>query len=378
MSTDLRRRGQSNRRSCPVYLRVRIKSVQARVSSWGVDALLVSNPRDIRYLTGFVGDDSWAVVFARSSKVVVISDSRFEEQIQRESPHVTVKMRRAGLIDELAKVMDRRRVKQIALQENDITLMQRRILVKKLGAKRLLAVDDGMLRQRAVKDKDEIKAIQRALQIQQEAFRHAVRQLKPGQSEQEVAALLEYEMRACGADGCSFPTIVAAGSNASLPHATPGRRKIKKGNVILIDWGAKWKGYCSDLTRIVAFGKVPPKIKKIYEIVYEAQQAAIETIAPGKALQQIDAVARRVIEKAGYGKQFGHSLGHGIGLDIHEQPTLSAKSSGCLEPGHVVTVEPGIYLPGVGGVRIEDDVLVTKQGHRVLSDLPADLESTII
>jgi Xaa-Pro aminopeptidase len=147
---------------------------------------------------------------------------------------------------------------------------------------------------------------------------------------------------------------------------------------VLFDWGAKWGGYCSDLTRVIGIGKMKSKMREIYQIVLDAQMAAIEAVAPGKKLSDIDAVARDIITKAGYGERFGHSLGHGIGLNIHEQPVLSGKSEGVLEPGHVVTVEPGIYLPGVGGVRIEDDVLVTAKGHRVLSDLPKTLESAII
>jgi Xaa-Pro aminopeptidase len=176
----------------------------------------------------------------------------------------------------------------------------------------------------------------------------------------------------------SFPSIIAADANASLPHAVPGKKKIKAGGIVLIDWGAKWGGYCSDLTRVVAVGKMKPKIREIYKIVLDAQVAAIDAIAPGKRLCDIDAVARRAIDKAGYGERFGHSLGHGIGLDIHEQPVLAAKAKGELRPGQVVTVEPGIYLPGVGGVRIEDDVLVTPRGRKVLSDLPKSLESAII
>ena len=266
---------RARRAPCPPLLRNRIKAVQSRLVVWKTDALLVSNPRDIRYLTGFIGEDSWAVVSARSSIVTVISDSRFEEQIQREAPHVAVKMRRESIADELAKLIDRAGYQKIALQEGYITLAYRRGLVKKLGAKRIVPVDDGMFRQRAVKDKSEIAAIRQALKIQQQAFSETIEQIKPGQTEQQVAAFLEYRMRSLGADGRSFATIVAADANASLPHAIPGSRKIKKGGVVLIDWGAKWNGYCSDLTRVVAFGKMPPKIKKIYQIVYEAQQAAI-------------------------------------------------------------------------------------------------------
>ncbi|HEX7010598.1 MAG TPA: M24 family metallopeptidase, partial [Phycisphaeraceae bacterium] len=188
-----------------------------------------------------------------------------------------------------------------------------------------------------------------------------------------------YQMRKLGADGPSFPTIVAADASASLPHAIPGPRKLRKNGIVLIDWGARWGGYCSDLTRVVALGRMPPKLREIYQIVLDAQLAAIDAIAPGKPLKEVDAAARRLIERAGYGRQFGHSLGHGIGLDIHEMPTLSPRSDkGELEPGHVVTVEPGIYLPGIGGVRIEDDVLVTPRGAQVLSRLPKDLKSAMI
>ncbi len=362
----------------PPHLSDRLRAVRRRLRRWGVQALLVSNPQDIRYLTGFIGDDSWAVVWTGRSSVTVISDFRFQEQIQRQAPYLSVRMRKAALSDELAVLMDKARTKRLALQAAYVTLAQRTALVKKIGAARLLPIDDQLLAQRAVKDKSEVAAIRRALKIQQEAFRRTVGQIRPGQTEQHVAALLEYQMRMLGADGASFPTIVAADANASLPHAIPGQRKIKKSGVILIDWGARWKGYCSDLTRVVAIGKMPIKIQEIYRVVLEAQRTAIDAIAPGRRLKDIDTAARRVIEKAGYGAYFGHSLGHGIGLDIHEQPTLSARGQGVLQVGHVVTVEPGIYLPGQGGVRIEDDVLVTERGRRVLSDLPTDLQSTMI
>jgi Xaa-Pro aminopeptidase len=362
----------------PTHLADRVRTMQKRLRSTGDSALLVTNPGDIRYLTGFVGDDSWALVPMRGNKVYILSDFRFEEQIQSEAPHAVAVMRKKGLAEELAALSDRIKAKKIAVQPDYTTLSLRKTLTKHLGAKRILAIDDGLLSQRAVKDANEVKAIHKALAIQQEAFRETCDFIKPGQSEYEVAAYLEYRMRALGADGVSFPSIIAADANASLPHAVPGKKKIKAGGIVLIDWGAKWGGYCSDLTRVVAVGKMKPKIREIYKIVLDAQMAAIDAIAPGKRLCDIDAVARRVIDKAGYGERFGHSLGHGIGLDIHEQPVLAAKAKGELEPGQVVTVEPGIYLPGVGGVRIEDDVLVTPRGRKVLSDLPKSLESAII
>ncbi len=364
--------------AAPPWLRDRVRTMQKRLRSTDASALLVTNPRDIRYLTGFIGDDSWALIPMRGGKVYILSDFRFQEQIQNEAPHAVAVMRKKGLAQELATLADRIKAKKIAIQPDSTTLSMRKTLAKHLGAKRLVAVDDGLLMQRAVKDAGEVKAIRKALSIQQQAFRETCDFIKPGLSEYEVAAFLEYRMRALGADGVSFPSIVATDANASLPHAVPGKKKIKAGGIVLIDWGAKWGGYCSDLTRVVAVGKMKPKMREIYQIVLDAQMAAIEAIRPGKRLGDIDAIARRVIDKAGYGERFGHSLGHGIGLDIHEQPVLAGKAKGELEPGHVVTVEPGIYLPGVGGVRIEDDVLVTPKGHKVLSDLPKSVESAII
>jgi Xaa-Pro aminopeptidase len=356
----------------------RISALQRRIRGWKVDALLIVHPVDIRYLTGFVGDDSWALVRARSRRAHVLSDFRFEEQIQREAPQAAAVIRRKSLSEELRKLAGRLKLQRIGVQGQHVTLAQRRQLAKALGAAALKEVDDGLVMQRAVKDAAEARSIRRAIRVAEQAFTAVLATLKPGQTEQQVAARLEYEMRCRGASGASFPIIVAADANASLPHAIPGRKKIRKGGTILFDWGAVVDGYCSDLTRVVALGRMPRRIAEIYDVVLEAQAAAIAAIKPGGALREIDKVARDVIARAGYGRQFGHSLGHGIGLEIHEQPTLASRATGELRPGHVVTVEPGIYLPGVGGVRIEDDVLVDDRGGRVLSSLPKDRASAII
>ena len=353
-------------------------ALRRRIKSWSVEALLVTNPQDIRYLTGFVGDDSWALVQAGSSRVTVISDFRFEQQIEREAPHAAVVIRKGPFSDVLDQFARRSKIKRFAVQSSTMTLATRKALVAKLSARRIVPVDDGLLRQRAVKDPIEVRHIRRALRCQEEAYRRVLEELKPGQSEQHVAGRIEMHMRDLGADGTSFPSIVAADANASLPHAIPGRNRIKRGGIVLFDWGARWAGYCSDLTRVVAIGRMPARIREIYSIVLDAQLAAIDAIGPGRSPREVDGVARKLIDKAGFGDRFGHGLGHGIGLDIHEQPTLGSRSDGELKPGHVVTVEPGIYLPGVGGVRIEDDVLVTQRGRRVLSDLPKDLQSAVL
>lgn len=356
----------------------RLTSLRQRMAGWKVDALLVTHPVDIRYLTGFVGDDSWLLVRTRTVRVTVLSDFRFEQQIRREAPQVAAVMRRKLLADELKALVRRCRIRKLALPGGHVTLAQRTAIVKAIGARALHEVDDGLLKQRAAKDAAETRTIRRAVRVAEEAFRALLQTLEPGQTEQQVAARLEYEMRCRGADSASFPIIVAADANASLPHAIPGRTRLRRNGIVLFDWGAKVDGYCSDLTRVVALGRMPEKIVEIYDIVLKAQRAAIDAIAPGRSLREIDQVARDIITAAGYGKEFGHSLGHGIGLEIHEQPVLASRAKGVLEPGHIVTVEPGIYLPGVGGVRIEDDVLVTQRGGRVLSSLPKDRASAII
>lgn len=370
--------GLGGRSGSQTHLRNRAAILRGRIRSWGADALLITNFRDIRYLTGFVGDDSWALVPARSGRLVVISDFRFQEQIQREAPHVTALMRKWTLTETLAKLVERRGYTKIALQAEHVSLAQRKALVNKLGAGRLIAVDDGLIQQRSIKDSKEIAAIGRAIRVTEEAYRRTCPFIKPGVAERDLAAHLEFEMRRLGADGSAFPSIVAADANASLPHAIPGQRKIRAGGTVLFDWGAVVDGYCGDLTRVVALGAFKPAIRDIYQIVLAAQRAAIEAIGPGRQLKDVDQVARDLITKAGYGDRFGHGLGHGLGLEVHEQPMFSWRSKGNLEAGHVLTVEPGIYLPGLGGVRIEDDVLVTADGHRVLSRLPTDLESAII
>ena len=361
----------------------RLRAVRQRLAGDKADALLVTEAKDIRYLTGFVGDDSWLVVplSARARNVWIVSDSRFTEQIAREAPWAKVVIREGGIADAVSKLCDRLQVDRVGVQPASMTLAVRKALIKALGgARRVVAIDDGLLRQRSVKTAGEIAAIEAALRIQEKAYEELLAFVTPGMREYEAAAYLEYRMRALGADGRSFPTIMAVGANAALPHAIPGDAKLKKHDVLLIDWGARKDGYCGDLTRVVALGSMPRRMREVYAVVLEAQTAGIEAVRPGATLREVDAAARTVIDAAGFGEHFGHGLGHGLGLDVHEQPALSprAKQGEALTAGQVVTVEPGVYLPGVGGVRIEDNVLVTDGGHRVLSRLPKSLESAII
>jgi len=345
----------------------------------GCEAMLITHAPDIRYLTGFSGDDSWLLLVAkREARAVVVSDRRFEEELQRLCPFARLVMRSGRITEAAADLIEELDLQCVAFQADRLTVAARSALVKRIGAKRLTSAGDWLNDQRSIKDEVEVKAIRGALRIQQKAYRQLLEEIGPGMREQEIAARLNYHMQALGADGPSFNTIVASGPNASLPHAVPGRRKLRRNEGLLIDWGAFAGGYCSDLTRVICFGKMPDRLAEAYRVVSDAQQAAIDAIAPGKTLKEIDAVARGIITDAGYGKEFAHGLGHGLGIEIHEPPALSPRSQGELKAGHVVTVEPGVYLPGVGGVRIEDDVLVTDKGHRKLSRLPTDLKSAII
>src|ERR1019366_2254365 len=239
----------------------------------------------------------------------------------------------------------------------------------------LVPLDDLMVNLRMVKDDHEICLVRPSIGVAGEAFEAIRGELKPGQTENYLAGLLVFELRSRGASDSSFPAIVATGANSSLPHYRPQEILIQRDQPLLIDWGALYKGYCSDLTRTMMLGRVSSAMKKIYQVVLQAQEAAIEFLRPGVTTMQADRVARDMIEKAGFGKEFGHGLGHGIGREIHELPTLR-KTGGEeeLRPGMIVTVEPGIYIPGEGGVRIEDDVLITHSGHEMLSSLDKSFE----
>jgi Xaa-Pro aminopeptidase len=229
---------------------------------------------------------------------------------------------------------------------------------------------------RKVKDDHEIDLIRKAVALAEEAFEAVRPEVKVGLTENYLAGLMVFELRSRGAMDASFPVIVAAGANSSLPHYRPGEALVQHDQPLLFDWGAVYRGYCSDLTRTLLIGKVSEKMKKIYNVVLEAQAAAIRFLRPGVTTMQADRVARDVIERAGFGKNFGHGLGHGLGREVHEGPAMR-KTGGDeeLRPGMIVTAEPGIYLPGEGGVRIEDDVLITHSGCEVLSSLEKSLEA---
>ncbi len=344
-----------------------------------IDALLVMDPANVQYLSGFSGGDSWLVV--GPGWAVLLTDSRYIEQAQRECGDIECASRQGSMIQAAKKALTGRNARRVGIESGRVTMNQHAKLLESFGPRRLRATQGlvGALRQ--VKDAGELAAIRKAVRIAERGFKSLLARGAKGlvgRSEREIAGELEYRMRQLGADGPSFPTIVASGSNAAMPHHHPGSRTVRMGVPLLIDWGAARDGYRSDLTRVIFPGRIPQKIGRIYEVVLRAQLAGIAAIRSGRSGRAVDAAARNVIVAAGYGEQFGHGLGHGVGLAVHEGPGLSKQSNQRLKRGHVVTVEPGIYLPGTGGVRIEDDVLVDAGRAVVLSKVPKQLQAMVL
>jgi Xaa-Pro aminopeptidase len=366
------------------YLKVRQQTTRKAMKKLKLDGLLLTHAPDLAYLTNFTGDDSVGLITEKDFHLA--TDFRYQEQAQIEAAWLKVHIRQAKMSDALATVLSATKVKRIGFEANSTTVGQIDALQTALKGKNgagtgspvnveLVPLEDVMVNLRMVKDDHEIDLVRQSIGVAEEAFEAIRGELKPGQTENYLAGLLVFELRSRGASDSSFPAIVASGSNSSLPHYRPQEILVQRDQPLLIDWGALYKGYCSDLTRTMMLGRVSTNMKKIYQVVLEAQEAAIDFLRPGATTMQADRVARNVIEKAGFAKEFGHGLGHGIGREIHELPTMR-KTGGDeeLRPGMIVTVEPGIYLPGEGGVRIEDDVLITHSGHEVLSSLDKSLE----
>jgi Xaa-Pro aminopeptidase len=365
------------------YLKVRQKAVRDAMKELKLDALLLTHPPDLAYLTNFTGDDSIGVVTEKD--FFLVTDFRYREQAELEAGWLKVSVRDGKMSDALAKVLADARVKRVGFEANFTTFGQVHAVDRALkgpkdappsaGQIELVPLEDVMVNIRKVKDDHEIDLIRKSVGIAEEAFEAVRGEIKVGLTENHLAGLLVFELRSRGASNSSFPVIVAAAANSSLPHYRPGESLVQRDQPLLVDWGALYKGYCSDLTRMLMVGRVSPKIKQIYKVVHDAQEAAVKFLRPGVTTMQADRVARDVIERAGFGQYFGHGLGHGIGRDIHELPTMR-KTGGEeeLRPGMIVTVEPGIYLPGEGGVRIEDDVLITHSGCELLSNLDRSFE----
>ena len=341
-------------------------------------ALLVTDELNVTYLTGFTGDSSYLVV--APDRELLITDGRYTQQLAGECSDLPLAVRLPGgsLPGFAADCLSKLALPSIGIEADNVTVGFHEKLKAALKTTQLAHTSGLVESLREIKDAGEIVAIRKAIRIAEDAFVELRGGLKVGQTEKEIADDLEYKIRRRGGTCSAFPTIVGVGPRAALPHGRPTiESRLGDSESVLIDWGARGPApaaYHSDLTRVLVTGKLSPQLQTVYGVVLAAQRAAIAAIRPGAVMKDIDAAARSTIEAAGYGKQFNHALGHGLGLAVHELPRLAPDQNRQLAPGMVVTVEPGIYLPGSLGVRIEDDCLVTDTGHEVLTTLPKELE----
>jgi Xaa-Pro aminopeptidase len=352
--------------------------VRGRLRSLGADGLLVTSFVNVTYLTGFTGSDSYLLVLPDQD--LALTDFRYTQQFGEECPGLELAVRKPGteLLTLVERVVRSAKRRHLAVEADALTVAAWSRLTAKLEGVQWIPTQGVVEDLRQIKDQEEVAAIRGAIDVAERALAVVRAALQPDQTEKQVAYELEHQIRRFGGTGCSFTPIVGVGPRGALPHAVLSDHRVGESDFVLIDWGASRQGYVSDLTRILVTGRISPKLERIYEVVFRAQAAGIAAIRPGAVLKDVDAAVRKVIEDAGFGPRFGHGSGHGIGLQVHESPRLAAHQEGQLKAGMVITVEPGIYLPGWGGVRIEDDVLVTRAGCEVLSHVPKALGDCVL
>jgi Xaa-Pro aminopeptidase len=358
-----------------MHVGARPARVRAALEGAGCDALLVTRLPNVRYLTGFTG--SAGVVLVSGDAVVLLTDGRYDTQSheQVEAAGVDARIVIAGHAEQL----DRLRglvapVPRLGLEAHGVTWAQQRAWAKAFERVQLVATDDLVEGLRLVKEPGEVARIRAACSIADDALAATLPMLATRPTERDFALALEVAMRERGASGTSFDTIVASGPNGALPHARPTAREIEARELVVIDFGCIVDGYCSDMTRTVSVGDPGPDARQLWDVVRASQEAGRDAVGTGVACADVDRASRAVIEAAGWGAEFSHGTGHGVGLEIHESPRVAKAAGGTLNAGVVVTVEPGVYLPGVGGVRLEDTVVVTETGCDALTSFPKHLE----
>ncbi len=350
----------------------RLKNVRSALQKARAAAFLETHLPNIYYLTGFTGDS--AALLVEAGSVTLFTDGRFTVQAKQEVPGARVRIHQGPMMPAIGEFLRRRGKLRVGIAPSRINLASWNMLKKEARGTVLWVPMEGLVEGlRAVKDVTEISLIRDAARLGSEVMEAAIRLVKPGVTELDIAAEIGYRMRQKGASGESFDAIVAAGPRSALPHARPTDRRIGKNELVVLDLGAILCRYCSDLTRTVYVGRAPARVRRWYGAVLEAQGAAREAVRPGAPSGAVDAAARSVLQRSGFGQYFVHSTGHGIGLEIHEDPRLARGQEKPLETGNVVTLEPGIYVEGVGGIRIEDDVLVTPNGAEILTTPSRDL-----
>ena len=352
----------------------RLQRLKDSLSELEIDAMLVTDEINVRYLSGFTGDSSSLVVAGIGTSI--LSDGRYTAQIAQQCTGIEVMIRTSSqLLPDLTKsALQDLGLKRVGIEADKLTLADYQFLSMTCGGIEFVSTTGVVEALRMIKDESEIAATRRAVEIAEQVFQEVCPSLTRQHTELAIAHDLEHRMRSLGAQGCSFPPIVAAGSGGALPHYHPQNVAIDDHKTLLIDWGAKYQGYASDLTRTLHRPGVSDAFKRAYEGVLEAQMAAIEMIRPGVLACEVDAAARQALDRHGILDAFKHGLGHGTGLQIHESPRMSPISEEILDSGMIITVEPGVYYDGDFGIRLEDDILVTESGHEVLSSLPKGLD----
>ena len=365
-----------------IYIK-RLEGLKKSLAIHEVDTFLVLVAENRRYLSGFTGEDpqfdeSAGALIISGSRKILATDSRFILQAETEAPFFEIYCYKEGLAQALPEILLDLKTRRMGFESARTSLLLYQKLMEALHAAQmgiaLIGTEDVVETLRVKKEEAEIDSLCKALGIAETVYGNTVAVLQAGMTEKEVAWMMEKGLREAGADSLSFPTIVAAGPASALPHAIPGDRPIQSGEPLLIDWGARLNGYCSDITRTAFIGPPDDRFQKVYQTVRDAQQMAIDAVKPGLSTKKIDAIARAHIEKMGFGAYFGHGLGHGTGLAVHEAPRLSPIKDVRLEPQMVFTVEPGVYIPDWGGVRIENMVVVREDGAEVLNSLATDLQ----
>lgn len=351
-------------------MKQRLDKLRDALASLGADALITEKAENRFYLSGFTGSTGWVVVTEKEA--FLVTDFRYVEQATEQAPDFTVVNNERKAVEAIAKLLGEKGVKRLAF-ESSVSFQTYQEWSKAFDGVELIATSGLLEKIRMIKDESEMAIIREAVRIAEAGFAHIQGYIKPGVREEDVALELEFFMRKQGATGSAFDMIVASGPRGALPHGRASEKVIQAGEMVTLDFGAAYKGYNSDITRTLAVGEPSPKMKEIYDIVLRAHYAGVEALKPGVTAKAADAATRDLIAAAGYGDCYGHSAGHGLGLEVHEIPGLSTVSTFVLEPGMLVTMEPGIYVSGLGGVRIEDDVLITADGHEVLNKSTKEL-----
>ncbi len=349
----------------------RIAALTAKAKAEGLDALLVYSDLNRNYASRFTGTSGALLITPKGP--LFLTDSRYTLQAGKQVQHAQVLLQTRNLLVEAVERFKAAGAKKIGFEAHLVTVSHYEYLKKALPKAQWVPTKGLVEGLRLIKDQDEAQRMRQAGRITDRAIHHILRYIKPGVRESELATELEHKMRVEGAEGTSFDSIVASGWRSALPHGIASEKKVEKGDFIVFDFGCKYQGYCSDMTRTVCVGQPSALQKKVYGVVQKAQAAGLAAVKPGRSTGDVDAASRNIIKKAGYGKQFGHGTGHGVGTEVHEEPRVGPGAKDGLKPGMAITVEPGIYLGGRFGVRIEDLVIVTKTGYENMYRTTKDL-----